>query len=89
MVKLTELEPTWWGRDGRHGLGITFLCPHCRKQKISVAFINPLDGGSTYPDDKPFWTREGESFETLTIKPSINASKIGHWHGFIRGGDII
>jgi hypothetical protein len=33
------------------------------------------------------WTRDGASFETLTIAPSVDASAAGHWHGFVRQGD--
>jgi hypothetical protein len=34
------------------------------------------------------WQRSGETFETLSISPSIDASGIGHWHGFITNGEI-
>lgn len=34
------------------------------------------------------WTREGDAFATLTITPSVDASKSGHWHGFITTGEI-
>ncbi|MGH9366245.1 MAG: DUF6527 family protein [Thermoanaerobaculia bacterium] len=60
---------------------------------------NPLDGGPPYkPGDtyrprpgqetgtEPLWRREGETFDTLTLTPSINAE--GHWHGFIRNGEV-
>lgn len=32
------------------------------------------------------WHRAGETFETLTLSPSIDASHFGHWHGFITNG---
>lgn len=34
------------------------------------------------------WHRVGETFENLTLTPSIDASKWGHWHGFITNGAI-
>lgn len=34
------------------------------------------------------WHREGDSFETLTLTPSVDASHFGHWHGFVTGGEI-
>lgn len=34
------------------------------------------------------WHREGDSFETLTLTPSIDASRWGCWHGFITGGEV-
>jgi hypothetical protein len=33
------------------------------------------------------WQRTGETFETLTLAPSIDCSKWGHWHGLITNGD--
>jgi hypothetical protein len=34
------------------------------------------------------WTRLGETFEAITITPSVDASKAGHWHGFITAGEV-
>jgi hypothetical protein len=35
------------------------------------------------------WTRAaGDTFETLTLSPSIDASPAGHWHGFIQNGEV-
>jgi hypothetical protein len=34
------------------------------------------------------WTRTGETFDTLTLTPSVDASASGHWHGFITNGEI-
>lgn len=35
------------------------------------------------------WTLSNlDSFETMTVAPSIDASKSGNWHGFIRSGNI-
>jgi hypothetical protein len=34
------------------------------------------------------WQRAGDTFETLTLSPSVDASASGHWHGFIRDGLI-
>ena len=39
--------------------------------------------------------REGETFDTLTLAPSIHVvagageSRVTHWHGWIRGGEIV
>lgn len=50
------------------------------------------------PDDAPgrvtvppgiHWTRTGDTFETMTLVPSIDASRSGHWHGFITNGAIV
>jgi uncharacterized protein DUF6527 len=37
---------------------------------------------------KACWTRFGETFDVLTLSPSVDASRSGHWHGFITGGHI-
>lgn len=34
------------------------------------------------------WQRQGETFETLTLSPSVNASASGHWHGWVRNGQV-
>lgn len=34
------------------------------------------------------WQRTGETFETLTLTPSVDASASGHWHGFVRAGEV-
>lgn len=116
-MKLTDLEPRW-GQDVRmnhHGKGqsnfppdgfrnaITFLCPHCRRQRLGVSFqppLGPLDWltpGQPIAASERVWTREsGEAFDTLTLSPSIDTSAdpvgridfAGHWHVFIRTGEI-
>ncbi len=34
------------------------------------------------------WQRTGDTFETLTFSPSIDASASGHWHGWINCGGV-
>ncbi len=35
------------------------------------------------------WDLQGQDdFESLTLSPSVDASASGHWHGFVRLGDI-
>lgn len=89
-MKLVDLDPEWWTiTDGRTGMGITFLCPHCNTQYLGVWFANPTDGGTPAPPDCfpiPRWNRVGDTFETLTLHPSINVEN--HWHGFIINGEI-
>jgi hypothetical protein len=35
------------------------------------------------------WHRTGDSFETLSLTPSIDCSHFGHWHGFLTAGAIV
>lgn len=32
------------------------------------------------------WTRTGTTFEALTLSPSVDFSRGGHWHGFLKAG---
>ena len=68
--------------------------------KLIVWFENPLDGGPSIDPTKhraPLWKRGGETFETLSLTPSINATErdpetgavtTAHWHGFILNGQL-
>jgi hypothetical protein len=98
----------WIHTEGRHQMGITFLCPSHGIDGLpgytcylGVWFENPLDGGAPYQDGAPFpdrdgphiqvvisplWKRRGDSFDTLTLTPSIDVK--GHWHGHITDGEI-
>jgi len=70
-------------------MGINFLCPCCKTEMLSIAFDVPLDGGAAYevPVAK-LWKRTGDTFDTLTLSPSIDASAFGHWHGLITAGVV-
>ena len=50
-MKLSELDPRWLTElPDRHGMGISFECPHCQNEpiedriQIAVWFSNPIDG---------------------------------------------
>lgn len=34
------------------------------------------------------WQRTGDSFENLTLTPSIDCSKWGGWHGYLTNGQV-
>lgn len=90
-MKLTELNPRWMIEtkefEARLGMGISFDCPHCRKQRLGVFFKNPIDGHAPALRDN-LWQRGGVLFENLTITPSIDCSATGCWHGHITNGEI-
>jgi hypothetical protein len=92
-MKLLDLEPRWsggvYGGPERKGAGITFICPHCMKMRLSVMFQNPIDGGLPVPGFKLYWQRSGDTFETLTLSPSVHAGNQGHWHGCIVNGRAV
>lgn len=105
MQKLTELNPRWVGAGGegitdedgkpvpaRHGVGLSFDCPCGCDVRCYVAFSNPIDRGASHKNkDEPTWNRMGNTFETLTLRPSImrNEEKGGcGWHGYITDGQV-
>jgi hypothetical protein len=91
-MRLIDLNPRWFVdaalSDSRSGMGITFECPHCRTTRLHAAFENPIDGGPKGEHSVHHWARQGETFETLTLTPSIDVSASGHWHGFITNGEV-
>jgi len=106
-MRLVDLHPRFInsGGDGifdknmnpaplRVGVGVMFDCP-CGKCgfPLFIPFDIALDGKS-YPYKEKGWHRVGDTFETLTLTPSILRikDKNGYgcnWHGFITNGEII
>lgn len=103
-MRLTELKPAFVGAGGpgisnsdgspvpeRTGIGLIFDCP-CGKcnTRAFVAFENPLDGGVPHiSKGQPTWQRIGDTFDTITLEPSILRVGGCGWHGYIRNGEII
>lgn len=89
-----------WASPSRFAIGLTFQCPHCASERLGVLFDRPVDpdgiGPTTTYDPALYatanhmhvWKRSGDTFETLTLTPSIDGSGAGHWHGFITNGDV-
>lgn len=62
---------------------------------LAVLFANPIGGGPPMSRDelqigenegRRWRVTAGDTFQTLTVAPSIDASQSGHWHGFIQSG---
>lgn len=106
-MKLTDLHPQFLGAGGegiyksdgtpaakREGVGILMDCPcgQCDEfHQLYVPFDNPLDGGPPLEPGHPRWHRTGDTFETLTLTPSILRSRDKGgcgWHGFITNGEV-
>lgn len=97
-MKLVNLHPAWtsagFGGTARPRAGIYFDCPGLccsgtgSPQRIHVPFRNPDDDGPEIAGE-PRWQRIGTTFETLTLTPSVDASKFGHWHGFVTAGETV
>lgn len=74
LGRLTEADPKWFDHV------LTFECPvheDCRRVQVP-----------TKPGSANGWDRSGESFETLTLAPSIKVLRPEEcgWHGFVRNG---
>lgn len=70
-------------------IGIVFH--HRGHEAIEDEYIkahhNAPCGNANLEPNKFIWTIDGpDDFASLTVTPSIDASKAGHWHGFITGG---
>jgi hypothetical protein len=67
----------------------------CDFEHLFVPFENPTDGGPRClkgqgKDGTAFWVRTGDTFEVLSLTPSILVPAEGpeHWHGFITNGEV-
>lgn len=106
-MRLTDLNPHWLihggddvlDQDGRaiplrKGLGVIFDCPCGCGVRAAILFANPLDGGPALEPNarSAHWDRTGETFEDLTLRPSILRNK-DHggcgWHGFVTNGNVV
>jgi len=81
-----QLEPV----PRRIGVGVQLDCPCGCGSPLYVPFRQPLDGGAARDESKPLWDRTGETFDTLTLSPSILRTKPPGcgWHGWITDGEV-
>lgn len=99
-LRLSELDPRWIVlEDGGPRVGLTFECPHCHDIRLAVLFHESGKAAledpyirAHHPNDPDLfiWDLCGqEDFETLSLFPSVDASRSGHWHGFITDGNVV
>jgi hypothetical protein len=73
-------------------LAVFFDVPICGRAPVDIKAVHRQQSDDGHLNDhhigRTLWHREGESFETLTLQPSVDASHFGHWHGFITNGEI-
>lgn len=100
-MKLTELEPRWF-TDGlsflcphcrvvRLAVRASHSSPHLISNASDLAKMHLLKPEYVWKisGDKPtFDGLNHGGFENVTLIPSVDASKFGHWHGFITNGEI-
>ncbi len=98
-MKLSELNPRWIHPDI-----FAFDCPCCRKAiltckrvqmgvcdqfEVMVKFFGEDNGLTIVPcANEQCWKLDSDDFSAMTVTPSIDASQSGHWHGFIKNGEI-
>jgi hypothetical protein len=101
-VRLLDLDPHWYVlKEGGPVVGLSFQCPHCPVDKATRLGIAFHHHGRAAMEDQYILAHHGaddtqhiwdldsqDDFATLTLHPSIDASKSGHWHGFITNGVI-
>lgn len=99
-MKLADLNPRWvglhnWSSDSVYRIGVSFDSPTTGK-RLAVLFTPAIDPdglmakygwGEPFPEAK-HWQRSGDTFNTLTLQPSLDFSANGEWHGFITNGEI-
>lgn len=96
-MRLSELNPEFVNSyGGVRGVGIAFDCPcgdRDEEHRCYVPFKNALDGTTDFKQtsEPHTWQRAGETFEELTLTPSIHRVKERGgcgWHGFVTNGDV-
>lgn len=95
-MRLSELNPRWvtgLAFSVPIPVAVSFWCPHCMAARLHVPFRNPIDpegllANTNWQPPEPSWDRQGDTFDTLTLLPSVDASPRGHWHGHITNGEV-
>lgn len=101
-MRLASLDPLWVPIGGGQKRGFIFRCPHCKeKWLLCKTVFADLDEQEMIfqnrriqaPDfipvaDRAVWHIIGD-FLDMQVSPSIDASASGHWHGWIRNGEIV
>lgn len=101
-MRLTDLNPKFlssFDADGEtKGMGVRLDCPCGRREEwheLYVPFENRIGPGPLADKTDPRgWKRTGDTFETLTLTPSIlrvdTPTEGGcGWHGYITNGEIV
>lgn len=103
-MRLADLHPEWLSTGGsdavtqtdgspapsRHGVAIVFDCPCGCDDRLYVPFKTPISGPPLAAEAQAGWDRKGDTFETLTLKPSILriSGCPKQWHGWITNGEV-
>lgn len=69
--RLVDCRPRWTARADGIISWITFECPEGHAGCLHTIPFTPALDGSTFAPEHAVWERVGESFEMLTLSPSI------------------
>ena len=101
-MRLVDCHPRWitpanWCSPSLFAIGLTFTCPVCG-WPACFYFKPPIDPDGLQakyewpdfpaPNGQLQWTRRGESFETLTMEPSLNNDTAGCGHWNLTNGEL-
>jgi hypothetical protein len=86
---LRELNPMWHEKAGEK-VGILFDCPACGNgPEGKLACMLHVQWASPWRVNQHLWTKAGDSFDNLTLSPSIDATMGGcKFHGWIQDGIV-
>ena len=102
-MKLVDLRPrfVFSGGEGvsdaagnpvpeRKGVGFSCECPcgNIECGRLYIDFENPLDGGPPLGGREVRWKRAGDTFETMSLHPSIQRMDNCKYHGFLTEGEF-
>lgn len=99
-MKLMDLEPRWLSANVfafrcPHCQKVWLTCKNVvmsngeQMELAQAANLEPTGPryGSVLMDEACAWAWTTADFATMSITPSIDASKSGHWHGHITNGE--
>lgn len=99
-MKLTNLNPRWIGihnfdAGSIYNIGLAFDSPTTGK-RLAVLFNPVIDpaglaakyGWATFFPESKKWNRTGDTFDTISLAPSLDFSASGEWHGWITNGEV-
>jgi hypothetical protein len=90
-ARLAELDPVWVTEEGTEKSGFLCCCPcgGCDEDRLLyVPFKNPIGPGPVTTREQG-WQRTGETFESLTVSPSIRRLEGCQWHGLLQNGVFV
>lgn len=100
-MKLLDLEPRWlndhvFAFRCPHCQKIWLTCKNVvmgngeQRELALAANLEPTGPryGAVLMDENCAWKWDTADFATMSVTPSIDASKSGHWHGHITKGEI-